>query len=143
MGKVNGKDLIIYISDDQFPIACARSVSFDIQRDMIETSVKGSGVFRTYVYGAGSYTGSIEGLTFLDYGSSTYCLPDFYNGIINGTTYMIDFYEHDNNTPQNYLTKRCYFIVESINETVSFDNMSTFTLNFRGVGAPEITYGTI
>jgi hypothetical protein len=68
MALVSGKDVILTINSlfTDIPIGCARSVVFDIQRDMIETSGPGDGFFRLYQPAAMSFTGSIEGLVFLD-----------------------------------------------------------------------------
>jgi predicted secreted protein len=66
MGKVRGEDVILYLQDltdnCNHPIACARSVTFDIQQDLIETSITGTGRFRTYVPGAASWSANVEGL---------------------------------------------------------------------------------
>jgi hypothetical protein len=48
------------------PIACARSVTFDISTDFIETSVTESGAFKTFLPSGKQYSGNIEGLVFLD-----------------------------------------------------------------------------
>lgn len=85
MGKVRGEDVVVYIEDVANGkcndiIGCSRSITFDIQQDMIETSITGNGRFRTYVPGAGSVTATLEGLVGI---SSTYikslnCLLSFY-----------------------------------------------------------------
>jgi hypothetical protein len=48
------------------PFACARSVTFDISTDFIETSVTESGAFKTFIPSGKQYSGNIEGLVFLD-----------------------------------------------------------------------------
>lgn len=66
MGKVRGEDVILYITGQEdkcnHPIACARSITFDIQQDLIETSITNNGRFRSYVPGAASWSASVEGL---------------------------------------------------------------------------------
>ena len=66
MAKVRGQDVVLYVHDIgdncNHAIACARSVTFDIQQDLIETSITGTGRFRTYVPGAASWSASVEGL---------------------------------------------------------------------------------
>ena len=67
MGKVKGEDVILYVQDIQNgkcedPIACGRSITFNMDIDMIETSITDNGKFRTYVPGAGKVTANIEGL---------------------------------------------------------------------------------
>lgn len=272
MGLVRGEDVILSTpiivngTDVFVPFACARSVTFDISTDFIETSVIESGSFKTFIPSGKQYSGSIEGLAFINrpvvselkatvtidfssvsglfpclgattmisvvdppgssltlcnLGSASY--PNFANYLtainsyinangtgytsvivgstivitarpyvgatINGnacyTTYDIDgnvplspgyitdnfsgginayfpdklgigwmygkivigekfnikYYETDDDN--NYLQKECFVYIESINETASFDNLVTFTANFKGDGAPTITYGEI
>jgi hypothetical protein len=73
MGLVRGEDVIVSIAEYQdgvgfvyIPIGCARSVTFDISTDFIETSVTESGAFKTFIPSGKQYSGNIEGLVFLD-----------------------------------------------------------------------------
>jgi hypothetical protein len=73
MGLVRGEDVILSIAEYQenvgyvyLPIGCARSITFDISTDFIETSVTESGAFKTFIPSGKQYTGNIEGLVFLD-----------------------------------------------------------------------------
>ena len=72
MGLVRGEDVILKsrLNADSppvyLPFACARSVSFDISTDFIETSVTESGPFKTFIPSGKQYSGNIEGLVFLD-----------------------------------------------------------------------------
>lgn len=273
MGLVRGEDVILSIpqyqpgiGDVYIPIGCARSVTFDISTDFIETSVIESGAFKTFIPSGKQYSGNIEGLVYLDTpassetratttidlsniedsgifptsgnlyalirafeptgwvnlfftstgtfanfsafitymnnginaGSSGYTsvisggnsltitarpgLGDDINGnacecnwaiggfyqlpidsyfsggvngynlskinlgwlydkIISGERIQLKYYETDDDN--HFLYKICYVYIESINETSSFDNMSTFTAQFKGDGAPNIYYGEI
>jgi hypothetical protein len=144
MAKVRGEDVVLYLSDDLYPAACARSFTFNLQNDVIETSIKGSGKFRTYVAGAIEWNGTIEGLTLLvDVpGPEKISIDTIYNWIINGTTGRLYWYEKDieNN---RFETKEGQIMFESASETSSFDNMLTFTANFKGIGPITITTGII
>ena len=68
MGKVRGEDVIVSINVDDVltPIACGRSITFDIQTDLIDTSITGKGNERTYTPGALDWSGTIEGLVYID-----------------------------------------------------------------------------
>lgn len=73
MGLVRGEDVILTMAEYQsgvgyvyIPIGCARSVTFDISTDFIETSVTESGAFKTFIPSGKQYSGNIEGLVFLD-----------------------------------------------------------------------------
>jgi hypothetical protein len=272
MGLVKGEDVILStpqyqdgIGNVYVPFGCARSVTFDISTDFIETSVTESGAFKTFIPSGKQYSGNIDGLVFLDkpavaetratttldltdisdsgvfpssgdlyaliralepigwvtlfftstgtfanfaafltymnnginagssgYTSvisgnalvitarpglgesmnSRYCqcqwsisstpqdnlesnfsdgvngyfpskisLGWLYDKIISGERIQIKYYETDDDN--HFLYKVCYVYIESINETSSFDNIATFTANFKGDGAPNIYYGDL
>jgi hypothetical protein len=272
MGLVRGEDVILsaYTSAEgglaYYPFGCARSVTFDISTDFIETSVTESGAFKTFIPSGKQFSGNIEGLVFLDkpavaetratttldlspiedsgifptsgnlfclirafeplgwvniFSTSTGTFANFsafltymnnginasstgytsvisggnsliitarpglgddingnacqfqwslsstpqsnidedftggvdgyypskiqmgwlYDKIISGERIQIKYYETDDDN--HFLYKVCYVYIESINETASFDNMATFTANFKGDGAPNIYYGEI
>jgi hypothetical protein len=268
MGLVRGEDVILsaYTSVEggfgYVPFGCARSVTFDISTDFIETSVTESGNFKTFLPSGKQYSGNIEGLVFLDkaavaevrataiinysnidtdlfpnsfssanidvqtaspinicnipfqsfaslsdyinaikddinasgtgytaefsegnsfriiapvgsgntlntintfslfninttsytysspltggvtsYNPSKISMGWLYDKIISGEIIQLKYYETDDDN--HYLQKECNVYIESINETASFDNMATFTANFKGNGAPTITYGEI
>ena len=143
MAKVSGSSVILYLSDDFYPAACARSITFDLSNDIIETSVKGSGNFRTYVQGAITWGGTIEGLTLLTDGTtSEITVAALYNWIVTGLTGSVQWYEKDVNN-QYYLMKQGQILIESVNETSSFDNMVTFSANFKGIGPILIQTGNV
>lgn len=271
MGLVRGEDVILSvqqyngIENVYVPFGCARSVTFDISTDFIETSVTESGAFKTFIPSGKQYSGSIEGLVFLDkpassetratttldltdiadsgvfpssgnlyslirvfeptgwvtlFFTSTGTFADFatfltymnnginagasgytsvisgnsliitarpglgsdingnacqcqysigggptlnidsyflggitgyfpskislgwmYSKLIDGERILLKYYETDDDN--HYLQKQCSVYIESINETASFDNMTTFSASFKGDGAPTITYGEI
>jgi predicted secreted protein len=69
MGKVQGKDVILYIDDnsgkcDQ-PIACARSIDFTYDNDYIDVTISGYGKFRNYVPGMATISANVDGLVAL------------------------------------------------------------------------------
>lgn len=135
MALLRGSDVVVLLDTNQFPILCARSVTFDIQTDMIETSVKGAGKFRTYVPGAISWTGTIEGLTNIQL-YDEYNLGQAFVRLLAGDQIFITWVETDGT---NTYQKQGIAYIESINETSSFDNMATFTITFRGTSTIEFT----
>jgi len=72
MGLVRGEDVILSALISQegtvvpVPFGCARSVTFDISTDFIETSGIDSGNFKTFLPSGKQFSGNIEGLVFLD-----------------------------------------------------------------------------
>jgi hypothetical protein len=77
MGLVRGEDVILSAytaapgGQDYYPFGCARSVTFDISTDFIETSVTGSGAFKTFLPSGKQFSGNIEGLVFLNKPANT------------------------------------------------------------------------
>lgn len=145
MAKVRGEDVILSIENAHIytPIGCARSITFDISNELIETSITNNGKYRTYIPGALEWSGSIEGLVFIYKDNSTYNgLGQLYDIIQSGQQITLNWYESDMEGT-TFLNKIGYGYIESINETASFDNIATFSANFKGSGAITITYGEI
>jgi hypothetical protein len=67
MGLVRGEDVILStaqlngVETVLVPFGCARSVTFDISTDFIETSVTESGAFKTFIPSGKQFSGNIEG----------------------------------------------------------------------------------
>lgn len=142
MAKVKGIDVVLRYSDDMFPFICARSIQFDISRDMIETSVTGSGYTRTFVPGAIQWSGTLEGLAFISGGTVDGDMSIMYTYIQNGTLFELRWYEEDEGGTY-FLQKTGYAYINSISEISSFDNMVTFNASFTGSGPITITTGNV
>jgi len=147
MGLVLGKDAVLYIRQngvgDFLPIGCARSVTIDLQKEFIETSGIGSGEYRTYIPSAITTSGTMEGLVLLGPtdSPSIYNLGNIYQYLLN-TELNLRFYMADE-TGEYYLEKSMNVYIESISETSSFDNITTFSVNFKGTGSISVSYGEI
>ena len=151
MGKVKGEDVILYMQEQDGiscsdPIACGRSITFNIDQDMIETSITGNGRFRTYVPGAAKVTANIEGLVNIlhteqitvtgeiTYSSSNSVIftPEI-DCIKTGTTVIIDGGGIFDNAPYNLFA----FVNVSGSSTLVFDSGTIpFFTSFTGT----ITY---
>ena len=142
MAKVKGIDVVLRYSDDMFPIICARSIQFDINREMIETSVSGSGYYRTYIAGAMEWSGNLEGLAFISGGTVDGDIANMYYLLQNNFLFLIRWYEVDE-TGTYFLQKQGECYINSISEISSFDNMVTFNASFTGSGPITITTGNV
>jgi predicted secreted protein len=145
MGKVSGSDVVLFINVAavDVPLACARSITFDIANELIETSITGNGSYRTYIPGALEWSGSIEGLVFIYKDViDKVGLGQIYDFITTKQAITLTWYEQDIEGV-TFLQKTGTGYIESVNETSSFDNMVTFTCNFRGTGSITITYGDV
>lgn len=140
MGLIRGIDAILKLDDgtDQL-VGCARAITFDITRELIETSGAGTGVFRTYKPAAIGFTGSIEGLALIATSGTTWGVNNLYEFLINGTPLIVTFYEVDNAAPQSFLQKQGTVYLTAISEIASFDNIVTFNASFTGTGTITIT----
>jgi len=143
MAKVLGSDVTLNFTASELPILCARSIQFDINIDMIETSITGNGVYRSYISGAVDWSGSIEGLSFLLNGTTAEpTIETLYSTLLAGDPVYISWYEQDVNA-QYYLRKTGEAYVNTISEISSFDNVVTFNATFRGTGSITIETGQI
>lgn len=148
--KVRGIDVVLTIktpdSADYIPIACARSITFNINREFIETTSYGAGYFKSYVPSVMSMTANVEGLVLLGKDiDATYNMGKLYDLLINitgGNHFNLRFYEVDD-TDTLFLQKEVKAYLSAITETASFDNITTFTADFIIDGPVEITYGEI
>jgi predicted secreted protein len=150
MGLVKGEDVILKFSDGDLVenehIYCARAVTIDVQRDYVETSITGSGNFRTFVPSAITWGGTIEGLVYIAdadipaFGLTAHRLLAALIFEVNIAS--LEFYEED--MEHNKWTKKTGDIyIESFSETASFDNMATFNITFKGNGQLTLSNGNV
>jgi hypothetical protein len=148
--KVRGIDVVLTIKEtggvDFYPIACARSITFNINREFIETTSYGAGYFKSYFPSVMSMTANVEGLVLLGKSiDATWNMGKLYDLLIDitgGNHFYLKFYEVDD-TGVLFLQKECKAYLSAITETASFDNMTTFTADFIIDGPVTITYGEI
>jgi predicted secreted protein len=147
MGLVLGKDVILSVRVDDTgdfkPIGCARSVTLELQKEFIEISGPDSGVYRRYIPSAITSSGTMEGVVLLGGTSSpdVHNLGNIYQNLLDQKLNM-RFYMQDEGADY-YLEKSLDVYIESISETTSFDNITTFSINFKGTGPITVDYGEI
>lgn len=142
MAKVKGIDVVLKYSDDMFPFLCARSIEFDINQDLIETSIKGSNRYRTYIPGAITWGGTLEGLAYISGGTTDGDMSIMYDLLQTKGLFQIEWYEEDTDHVY-WLKKSGYAYLESMSEVASFDNITTFNATFKGSGEIIITAGLV
>jgi predicted secreted protein len=113
------------------PYACARSASLSLSTDTIETSITGSGNFRTYLPVADAFTGSLEGVTQLEMVNKI-SIADLMASQIAHEIFLMRF--EDINNDGDVFTKEGYFFITNTTQTASFDNVATFSVNLQGTG---------
>lgn len=132
--KVLGKNVINYFYDNGlWKIAvCARSCELVTTTDFIETSVKGSGKFRTYLPSINGFTGSMEGIVTLDE-PNTLSLADLRALQLSHTRFLSRFQRTDEDG--NVYTDEMYFYIASISDSGSHSDVAGFSITLQGDGA--------
>lgn len=131
---VKGINAVLYFDDggtDKF-LACARSVTFTLVTEFIETSVSGTGTFATYLPTKNSFTGSVEGIVNLE-PASMLSLSDLRALQVAQTLITCKFQRTDQGG--NLYTDQASFYIASSSDTGSFDDMNTFSIELQGTGA--------
>ena len=147
MGLVLGKDAVLSVrvddTGDYKPIGCARSVTLEVQNEFIETSGLSNGIYRTYMQSAVTSSGTMDGLVLLGAvdSPSIHNLGNIYQYLLNQEL-NLKFYMEDEGG-DFYFEKGINVYIESISESTSFDNVTTFSINFKGTGNIAIDYGEI
>mgnify|MGYP000025134685 FL=1 len=137
--KVLGADYTLYFYRNgawrQF--ACARSGSFTMNTDFIETTGPGDGNYKSFKATVHGFTGQLDGACALDTGSDL-SEADLLSLQMAKTKVLCRFEQ----TAQNgdIYTKEAYFYISSYTDTGSFDGIATFQVQLQGTGALTIVY---
>lgn len=132
MSLVKGENVaLLFYDDGQWKAwACARSGSFNITTDFIETSARGTGNFTTRKPTKISWNVSIEGLISL--GVTDLTLADLQQRQLEQTLLLVKWTQTAiDGTAYN---KQGYAYISSSSDTGSFDNVATFTIELLGTG---------
>lgn len=133
MSLVAGIDYVFYIFDGAWkPYACARSGDFNLVTEFLETTVTGSGNWKTFKPTVHSFNQNIEGVIGLNV-SANLTLPELHALQIAKTKLLtrIVLTSQDGDV----YTREAYCYIENATDTGSFDGISTFRIAFRGTGA--------
>lgn len=138
---VLGENVTVFKYDDLIdvwvPYACARSCTFTLETDIIETSITGAGKFRTFLPVSNSFTGTLEGLTQLDTANNL-SIADLMALQLSHTILLMRF--EDVSNVGKVFTKEARFFITNTSETASFDNVATFSVNLQGTGQLTLIY---
>lgn len=141
MGLVFGKNVTVFKYDADVdvwvPYACARSCSLPISTGVLETSITGSGKFKTFLPTANSFTGTLEGLMTLEK-INTIGIADLIALQLAQTILLMRFEYQDDDS--HTFTMEASFIITGSTVTSSFDNVTTFSVDLQGTGALTLIY---
>jgi hypothetical protein len=119
------------------PYACARSCSFSVETDTIETSITGSGKYRTFIPRSNASTGSLEGLTQLEK-VNNFSIADLIAMQIAHEILLMRWEDISDNG--DVFTKELEMFITNTTQTASFDNVATFSVSLQGTGPITLVY---
>lgn len=133
MALLHGKDVIVEIYDDGVwkMFVCSRSGTINVTTDTIETSTKGTGNWATFKAKKDNWTMSSEGLVSLNV-SGKLTLPEIRILQLAHTPVRITYQRTD--LSGNVYSDQGYALITSSQDTASFDNVATFSMEFKGTG---------
>ncbi len=133
MSLVAGEDFVffIYTGGTWKEYVCARSGNMSINTDTIETTVTGSGNYKTYEATVHSFTAQIDGVISLNV-SGKLSIADLQALQLAKTKLLCRFVQTSQDA--DTYTKEAYFFITNSTDTGSFDGISTFTLSLIGTG---------
>ena len=134
MSLVRGENFILFILDGgQYKsLACARSANQSITTEMLETSVTGSGNFKTFEPTFHSSEIGFEGIIALNE-SNMLTLPDLQAFQLAKTKVYVRFMETANDG--TVYRKEFFAFITNSTDTGSFDGIATFNITMTVTGA--------
>ena len=133
MSLIHGKDVIIEIYDGGVwkMFVCSRSGNIRTSTDTIETSVKGTGNWATFKATKDNWTMSAEGRISLSV-SGKLTLPEIRVLQIAHSPVRITYQRTD--LSGNVYSDQGFALIIDVQDTGSFDNVATFSMEFKGTG---------
>lgn len=135
MSLIRGDNVLVaeYVAliDAYVPYGCARDCSLSLVSEVIDTTVKGSGKFRTYKPAAMTYALSIGGLVNIN-DTNLLSLHDLRAKQIAQTEVMV-LYQRTAEDGSIYSETGNYLIVES-EDSASYNGINSYSVKFQGTG---------
>lgn len=133
MSLVNGKDWVGWHFDGGIwkPYVCARAGNFNINTGTIETTVTGSGDYKTFEPTVHDFSVEIDGVISLLV-SGSLSLADLQAKQLAKEKLLWRFIQTDRGG--NVYIKQAYFFITNSTDTGSFDGIATFSISMIGTG---------
>jgi len=133
MSLVSGENMIgfIYNNDAWRPWVCSRGMSLNTSTGFIETSTKGTGLWETVKPTKNSWNASADGIVSL--GGTDLTLPDLRSLQISQTLILLRWQRTAVDGTTVYIDEG-YAYLAAVSDTGSFDNVATFSMEFKGTG---------
>jgi predicted secreted protein len=139
MSLVKGENVLLFIYDGGLwkPMSCGKACSITTNAEDIETSILGSGNWRTYEYVALSWTAQLEGLVVLQE-VNTMCLPDLRVFQFSRQKVLLRYQRTDDSG--NVYTDEGLAIITSITDNGDLEGAATFSMTLKGTGPITMIY---
>lgn len=133
MSLVRGENVILYVYDDgQWkPIICGRSCSIVTNAETIETSISGSGIWRTYEYAGMTWEMSIDAAVKFDV-TNTLALSDMRAKQISREKILCRYERTDESA--NVYVDEGYGLITSVSDSGELDSVASFNVTIKGTG---------
>ena len=133
MALIRGENVMLYSYQGGFwkPFVCGRSCTFHTNAETLETSGKGSGIYRTNVGVAVNWDATFEGLVYLQK-INTIALPDARALQVSLTTILFR-YQRIDEAGNTYLDEGTAIITD-ISDDGNQDNAAGFSMQLKGTG---------
>lgn len=135
---VQGKNVVVYVQG--YPYACAISATVNVGTDTVETSVKGSGIWKTFLPRQNSWTASLTGVVTLEE-VEKYSLPELRSMQWSLMPVLMRF-EHTDDGGKVYTEEGSAIIISTTDES-NVDVLNTFTIELQGNGLLQQVYTTV
>jgi len=134
MSLVRGDNFVFYINDGGIwkLYVCARSGNMNIVTDTIETTVTGSGNYKTFEATVHSFTATIDGVISLNV-SGSITIADLQALQLAKIKLLCRFIQ--TSQAGDIYTKEAYFYITNSTDTSSFDGIATFSISLQGTGS--------
>lgn len=139
MSLVRGEDWVMYIFDAGLwkPFVCARSGNISVDTDTIETTVTGSGNWKTFRPTVHGFNAQVDGIISLNV-SGSLSLPELQALQFAKTKLLCRFTV--TSVLGDIYTKEAYFYITNTTDTGAFDGIATFSMALIGTGAITQVY---
>jgi predicted secreted protein len=139
MSLIKGENVILYMFHDGIwkPVICGRDCSLTTNAEDIETSITGSGAWRTYEYVGLTWECTFDGVMFLD-GVNELSGADIRAMQYSRQKVLIRYERTDMDS--NVYTEEGYALITSVSDSGNFDDVVTFTVDLKGTGPLTIVY---
>lgn len=136
MGVVRGENVVLYLYQDGVfkPGACGRSCTLDVQTEFVETTVSGSGIWASFKPTKNSFSGSFEGVVFLDE-PGMLTLPQIRQLQVSQTAILMRFERTDEASTPNVYADEGIVYIKATSDTGTYNDVNTYSLELIGSGA--------